>query len=145
MFELHERLAADSAPVASLSLCHLRLARDARYPWAILIPQRAGVSELTDLAPPDQGQLMAEISAVSHALRQLHAPDRINVASLGNLVPQLHIHVVARFRDDAAWPGPIWGVGQAEPYRAAALEKACEDLKRTVLTYSSAIKSASRG
>ena len=92
MFTLHERLAEDSILVTSLLLSQLRLARDARFPWAILVPARPDVSELTDLEAADQSQLWAEILWVSRALQTLHSPDKINVAALGNLVPQLHVH-----------------------------------------------------
>ena len=132
MFELHERLAVDSVLVAKLPLSQLRLARDARFPWALLVPERPDISEMTDLAPADQGQLMTEIDRVSRALRQLHSPDRINVAALGNMVPQLHVHVVARFREDVAWPGPISGVGQACFYDEVMLIETCKNLKKAV-------------
>jgi diadenosine tetraphosphate (Ap4A) HIT family hydrolase len=105
MFQLHARLAEDSVHITDLPLSQLRLARDARFPWAILVPAKPDLREVHDLAPEDQGRLMAEIVMVSRALERLHGPDKINLGALGNLVPQLHVHVIARFVDDAAWPG----------------------------------------
>ena len=133
MFQLHARLAEDSVHITDLPLSQLRLARDARFPWAILVPARPGLSELTDLTPEDQRQLLAEIVMVSRALQRLHHPDKINLGALGNLVPQLHFHVIARFRGDAAWPGPVWGAGQAEAYGADDLAAACQELKAALV------------
>lgn len=113
---LDERLVRDSYPVAELPLCQLRLMDDTRFPWLILIPRRSGVSEVFDLDAADQRQLWHEASEVGRMLKTLTQADKINVASLGNVVTQLHIHVVARRRDDAAWPGPVWGHGEPQPY-----------------------------
>lgn len=89
---------------------------DRRYPWLILIPRQAGLAEIIDLSPPDRQTLMIELSLVSKVLKE-HVPcDKLNIGALGNLVPQLHIHVLARRQGDAAWPGPVWGHGAAEPY-----------------------------
>jgi diadenosine tetraphosphate (Ap4A) HIT family hydrolase len=134
MFQLHARLAEDSVHIADLPLSQLRLARDARFPWAILVPAKPGLREVHDLAPKDQGRLMADIVMVSQALERLHGPDKINLGALGNLVPQLHVHVIARFLDDAAWPGPVWGVGTAEAYGDEDLAAACQELKAAVGT-----------
>ncbi len=127
-FALHPRLAADTHPVAKLALCQVLLAKDARFPWLILVPQRAGLSELTDLDCAERGLLFDEIAAASGALRRLFAPDRINVAAIGNIVAQLHIHVVARTRSDPAWPGPVWGHGAATAYKQSVLEQRIADL-----------------
>jgi diadenosine tetraphosphate (Ap4A) HIT family hydrolase len=116
MFRLDPRLAADTLPVGSLKLSRVRLMNDARFPWLVLVPARAGLQELTDLAPADRARLMEEIAAASRALRAVARPDKINVGALGNIVAQLHVHVVARRRGDAAWPGPVWGAGTPEPY-----------------------------
>jgi diadenosine tetraphosphate (Ap4A) HIT family hydrolase len=110
-FDLDERLAADSLPLCQTEMSLLRVSRDARFPWLILIPQRAGLADLVDLAPDDETRVMADVRAASLALRQATGCDKLNVASLGNMVRQLHVHIVARFEGDAAWPGPIWGVG----------------------------------
>jgi diadenosine tetraphosphate (Ap4A) HIT family hydrolase len=117
-FYLDERLAADSLPLCQTEMSLLRVSRDARFPWLILIPQRAGLADLVDLAPDDETRVMADVRAASLALRQATGCDKLNVASLGNMVRQLHVHIVARFEGDAAWPGPIWGVGEAEPLDA---------------------------
>lgn len=132
-FALHPRLAADAAPVADLALCRVLLMDDARWPWLILVPRRAGVRELVDLSPADQQALTGEIARASRTLQTLFSPDKLNVAALGNVVEQLHIHVIARFRDDPAWPDPVWGfqpeqrraVGQRE-MRIAELRQALE-------------------
>jgi diadenosine tetraphosphate (Ap4A) HIT family hydrolase len=115
-FSLHERLAADTAPVLELTLCSLRLMKDARFPWAILVPRRPGIREIHQLTQADQRQLLAEITKVSAAMERDWGADKMNVAALGNMVPQLHIHVIARFEGDAAWPGPVWGAGSAQAY-----------------------------
>ncbi|MFC0282681.1 HIT domain-containing protein [Camelimonas abortus] len=118
------RLAADCAVAGDMPLSRLLVMNDARYHWLILVPRRAGVSELLDLSEADHAQLGAEIRAVCAALRREVAPYKLNVAALGNMVRQLHVHVIARQQDDPAWPGPVWGVGAAQPYGAAALAAA---------------------
>ncbi|MCW5729289.1 MAG: HIT family protein [Alphaproteobacteria bacterium] len=120
MFDLHPRLAADTLPVTELRLSRLLLMNDRTFPWLILVPRRNGVTELIDLAAEEQVQLMEEISNASRALREVARPDKLNIGMLGNLVPQLHVHVVGRFREDRAWPGPVWGSGAAVPYEAQA-------------------------
>ncbi|MEQ4539283.1 MAG: HIT family protein [Billgrantia sp.] len=114
--ELDERLVRDSYPVAELPLCQLRLMDDTRFPWLILIPRREGVSEVFDLDETDQRQLWHEASEMGRMLKAMTRADKINVANLGNVVAQLHVHVVARRQADAAWPGPVWGQGEAQPY-----------------------------
>jgi diadenosine tetraphosphate (Ap4A) HIT family hydrolase len=121
-FTLDPRLAADTIVVGDLSLSRVLLMNDARFPWLILVPRRAQLREIVDLAASEQSALMGEITAVSLALQRLTSPHKLNVAALGNQVAQLHVHVIARFTDDAAWPRPVWGVGTAEPYPAALLE-----------------------
>jgi diadenosine tetraphosphate (Ap4A) HIT family hydrolase len=123
MFELDPRLEADTVPVTELVLCRVLLMNYARFAWLILVPRKPGLSELTDLGVDDRDVLMGEIAAASDALTTLYAPEKINIGALGNIVRQLHIHVVARNSGDAAWPGPVWGQGAATPYAAAALEK----------------------
>lgn len=120
MFELHPRLAADTLAVGRLPLCRLQLMNDARYPWLILVPERAGLREIHQLPPAERAQLIEEISACSQALEAVSRADKINVGALGNLVPQLHVHVIARRTGDAAWPGPVWGQGAAEPWDETA-------------------------
>jgi diadenosine tetraphosphate (Ap4A) HIT family hydrolase len=121
-FALDPRLAGDTVPVTDLALCRVLLARDANYPWLIMVPQRAGLVEIVDLGEADRIALMQEIAAVSEALRASVPCDKLNVAALGNSVPQLHVHVIARQHDDAAWPGPIWGVAEARPYASGEAE-----------------------
>lgn len=114
--ELDERLVRDSYPVAELPLCQLRLMDDTRFAWLILIPRRDGVSEIFDLDEADQRQLWHEAGEIGRMLKSMTRADKINVANLGNVVAQLHVHVVARRQADAAWPGPVWGQGEAQPY-----------------------------
>lgn len=114
--ELDARLAEDSYPVTELPLCQLRLMDDARYPWLMLIPRRRGASEVFDLNEADQQQLWREASRVGQAFKELLGGDKLNVASLGNVVPQLHVHLVLRRQGDEAWPGPVWGQGEPRRY-----------------------------
>lgn len=116
MFELHPRLAADTLPVTELELCSVRLMNDNRFPWLILVPRLERALEVHQLAEKDQARLIQESSHAAAAIEQLFAPAKINVGALGNVVEQLHWHVVARSRDDACWPGPVWGCGKPAPY-----------------------------
>ena len=127
-FTLDSRLAADSTPVTSLGLSDVRLMVDARFPWLLLVPRQPGLAEIIELAKPDRARLFEEIVAVMAALKAATACDKLNVAALGNQVRQLHVHVIARFQDDAAWPGPVWGAGAAVAYEAEAREKLVADL-----------------
>lgn len=106
-FELHPQLAADTIPVAEWSLSSVRLLDDARFPWIVLVPRRPGAREIHRLAAADRDELLREIVRASEALDEVARPDKLNVGALGNLVPQLHVHVVARRLGDAAWPGPV--------------------------------------
>ena len=115
-FHLHERLAADTAYICDLQLSALLLMNDARFPWLILVPRQDGLVELHDLGASERAILMEEVSSVSDVLRAVAPCDKLNLGVLGNIVPQLHVHVVARVTGDAAWPGPVWGSGQAKPY-----------------------------
>jgi diadenosine tetraphosphate (Ap4A) HIT family hydrolase len=115
-FELDARLARDTELVASLGLCQLRISKDARWPWFLLVPQRNGVSEVFELKPLDQALLTFETNMVAEALKRATGAEKINVAAIGNIVRQLHVHIVARSEGDPNWPGPIWGFGQSEPY-----------------------------
>ncbi len=115
-FSLDPQLEADSYPVGLLPLCRVLLMNDARYPWLVLVPQKHDLAEIIDLSVADRVQLMTEISAASEALKALFSPDKLNIGALGNRVRQLHVHVLARFVSDASWPGPVWGVGAAQPY-----------------------------
>lgn len=128
-FHLHEQLAADTRQVARWTLCSLRLMDDANYPWLILAPQQEGLVELHDLSPADLQVLATEIARASRGLQALFEPDKINVAALGNMVPQLHVHVIARFAGDPAWPKPVWGALPARPYEPDELEARLSALK----------------
>ena len=120
-WHLDPRLADDTVPVRALALCELRLMNDANYPWLVLVPRVAGAVELIDLDQAQRGQLTDEIDRAARALRSAFAPHKLNVAALGNLVPQLHVHVIARNPDDPAWPAPVWGRVAAQPYTPEAL------------------------
>jgi diadenosine tetraphosphate (Ap4A) HIT family hydrolase len=115
-FELDRRLEGDSEPVIWLGLCELRLMDEERWPWLVLVPQRPGIEEIHDLTPLDQAMLTFETNMVSQALKKVTGCHKINLGALGNIVRQLHMHVVARFEDDAGWPGPVWGQGIRQPY-----------------------------
>jgi diadenosine tetraphosphate (Ap4A) HIT family hydrolase len=115
-FELHPRLAADTFNVGDLRLCRVLLNNDARFPWCILVPRIAGLRDLHQVPVTDRVQLFSEIEQVSLALEALADADKMNVAALGNMVPQLHVHVIARREDDVAWPMPVWNAGAAQPY-----------------------------
>ena len=118
-FELDSRLEKDSRPMVIIGLCQLRLMRDARWPWLLLVPQRPRMTEVFDLTPLDQTMLTFEIGLVGKALKQATGCTKVNLGALGNQVRQLHLHVIARSEGDPAWPGPVWGVGQAKPYAEA--------------------------
>jgi len=115
------QLLADCLCIGRFPLCHLLLMLDANYPWFILVPDRADVQEIHQLDAGDQQQLMHESVQLSHALVSVFGPDKLNIAALGNVVPQLHVHHVVRYRDDAAWPAPVWGRVAARPYDDAGL------------------------
>ena len=116
LFELHPRLGADTFFVADWPLCRVLLMNDARFPWLILVPRRQALCDFDEVALDDKAALQGEIDLASRVLRSVTSAEKLNVAALGNMVPQLHVHVVARFAADAAWPAPVWGVGEAEPY-----------------------------
>lgn len=118
MFELHPRLAEDTLPITDLDLCTVRLINDSRFPWVVLIPRRDRAVELHRLESSDQNLLVHESGRVAGVLERLFSAEKINLGALGNLVPQLHWHVVGRSRSDACWPGPVWGCGKALPYSA---------------------------
>ncbi len=116
MFELHPQLAADCEWVGDLSLNRVLLLNDKNYPWLILVPMRENIREIFQLSTADQRQLLAESSAVAELMYENFNAEKMNVAALGNMVPQLHIHHVARYQCDPAWPGPVWGAVTAIPY-----------------------------
>jgi diadenosine tetraphosphate (Ap4A) HIT family hydrolase len=119
-FQLHPRLAADTSFIADWPLCRVLLMNDARYFWLVLVPRHEGLSEITDMTPQTRAQLMDETARAGAILKQAGAA-KLNIGALGNVVPQLHMHVVGRDPGDPAWPGPVWGHSPAVPYEAAAL------------------------
>ncbi|MDB5511295.1 MAG: histidine triad protein [Enterovirga sp.] len=125
-FTLDPRLAADTLAVGDLALCSVLLMDDARFPWLILVPRRDGATEITDLSAADSATLMEEIRIATGVMLALAKPDKVNVGALGNVVAQLHIHVVGRYRSDPAWPGPVWGSGSRIPYPAHAAASLAE-------------------
>lgn len=115
-FSLDPTLAGDTLAVCDLPLSAVRLMNDQRFPWLILVPRRVGASEIIDLEPADRFRLSDEVAVVSRILANLTHPKKLNVAAIGNIVSQLHVHIVARQENDAAWPRPVWGVGEAQVY-----------------------------
>lgn len=128
-FELDPRLTADTADIGALGLSRVLLMGDARYPWLILAPAQSGLVETGDLSRDDRIRLMDEIETASGALMRLYTPEKINTGALGNIVRQLHIHIVARNTGDPAWPGPVWGHSPALPYAADVLDARVAELR----------------
>jgi diadenosine tetraphosphate (Ap4A) HIT family hydrolase len=122
-FTLHPALARDTVEVARLPLCRVLLMQDSRFPWLILVPERESMREIHELPATDRAELIEEIARASEVLMRLFRPDKLNVGALGNIVPQLHVHLVARSAGDPAWPGPVWGSGAAVPYAESELEE----------------------
>ena len=138
MFELNPRLEADTEWVLDLPLSRVLLVDDSRYPWLILVPRIPNVREWLDLSSTDQALLLAEQLQVSQCLQTLLSPDKLNIATLGNIVPQLHLHIIARFETDFAWPAPVWGRGESVRYSTD--EKATLlDRYRSALTATSVV------
>ena len=121
-FAIDPQIQADSMPVTELKLSHVRLMRDANYPWLLLLPRRAGLFELVDLEQEDRIALMDEIATASTVLREIVPCDKLNVAAFGNVVRQMHIHVIARTFNDAGWPKPVWGAAPKRDYAPGAVE-----------------------
>lgn len=128
-FSLHPQLEADTFAIADLKLCRLLLANDSNYPWIILVPRRINIKEAHKLKSVDQQQLLKESNASCAVLEKLFTPDKLNIAALGNMVPQLHIHHIARFTTDTVWPAPVWGATKAVPYS----EPAASELKNKLI------------
>jgi diadenosine tetraphosphate (Ap4A) HIT family hydrolase len=127
-FTLDARLEADTHHVGDLPLTRVLLMDDVRFPWLILVPRIAGLRELIDLSQLDQQRLLDDINRAANMLRTLENPDKLNIAMLGNVVPQLHVHVIARFTNDAAWPTPVWGTGERVPYTADESSRYVDEL-----------------
>lgn len=131
-FQLDPRLEADSLPVAELGLCSLRLMDDQRFPWLLLVPRRAGLREIFELPAFEQAELLIELNHAARALSAVAAPHKLNLGALGNIVQQLHLHLVARQPDDVAWPGPVWGSGARQPYAPAAAQALIAQLRQAL-------------
>ena len=132
-WSLHRQLAQDTVPVGDLPLARVLLTNDANYPWLILVPRLPGLVELIDLEENAQVQLLGEIAAAARALKSITQCDKLNVAALGNQVPQLHVHVIARRHTDAAWPKPVWGVKPPLPYEKAQRHALLEPLRQSLM------------
>ncbi|MFC5578475.1 HIT family protein [Lysobacter niabensis] len=128
-WHLHPQLAEDTHPVAHFALSDLQLMDDANHPWLILVPRVEDAVEWIDLDDTQQAELTREIGRACRALQSLFKPNKLNVAALGNMVPQLHVHVIARFNDDIAWPRPVWGTATAQPYSPEELVRRIETLR----------------
>lgn len=128
MFELHPLLARDTLLIGDFPLSRLLLMNDANYPWLILVPRRVGMREIFELGHDDQLQLLKESSQLAMVLSRIFEADKLNIATLGNIVPQLHIHHIVRYRSDLAWPQPVWGLFPAQPYSKRALQETCVNL-----------------
>ena len=131
-WSLDPQLERDTAAIGDLTLARVLAMNDANYPWLILVPRRAGAVELIDLDDEQQTQLMDEIAMLSHVLKDVTACDKLNIAAIGNVVPQLHVHIVARRRGDAAWPRPVWGTASPRPYAPGELDRFVEMIRREV-------------
>jgi len=131
-FELHPQLAADTFEVTRLPLCRVLLMNDANYPWLILVPQRPGLREIFELNTDEQIQLIHESSRVARLMHTHFKADKMNIAALGNVVPQLHIHHIARYTHDPAWPAPVWGRFPGRTYAAKPLEKLLQNIRASL-------------
>ena len=129
MFELHASLESDSVRIGDLPLSSVRLCNDSNYPWVILIPRRKDIEEIYQLSLDDQHQLLLESSLISGSLVEIFSPDKLNIATIGNIVPQLHMHHVCRYKKDACWPKPIWGQVNTIPYDNRILTKTIESIR----------------
>lgn len=129
MFTLDQRLMRDTFPVLSLPLCELLLMNNALYPWLILVPRREGVTEIHQLSPEDRLQLWDESHRLSRWMVEYFPFDKLNIAALGNVVSQLHLHHVGRNKNDPAWPGPVWGHGATAGYSPEQVETLCREIR----------------
>jgi diadenosine tetraphosphate (Ap4A) HIT family hydrolase len=129
---LHAQLARDTVDIGDLPLCRVLVIRDANYPWLLLAPRRPAVVEIIDLDEVEQAQLMTETTRVARALKAVTECDKLNIAALGNLVPQLHVHIIARRTGDAAWPRPVWGVVPAVAHDPEQLEMFIAALRKKI-------------
>jgi diadenosine tetraphosphate (Ap4A) HIT family hydrolase len=131
-WHLHPQLERDTVMVGELSLSRVLAMKDANYPWLILVPREAGAIEIIDLDNEEQAELMDEIALLARVLKEVTACDKLNIAAIGNVVPQLHVHIIARRRNDAAWPRPAWGTVPPCAYEPAALDQFIQSIRREV-------------
>jgi len=131
-WSLHPQLARDTINIGDLPLCRALVINDENYPWLLLVPRRQGMVELIDLGEVERAQLMTEIARVAGALKDVTRCDKLNIAALGNVVPQLHVHIIARRHGDAAWPRPVWGVVPALAHDPAELEGFISAIRRKI-------------
>ena len=129
MFTLHPKLEADSSFITDLDLCRLLLINDSHYPWTVLVPMRNEATEIYKLDSEDQNQLWRESALLCKTMDVLFKPDKMNVAAIGNVVPQLHLHHIARYKDDIVWPAPVWGYTSASPYTSDLNQKRITAIK----------------
>ena len=130
-WSLHSRLKEDTIDIGDLPLCKVLVIKDANYPWLLLVPRREAV-EIIDLDEVEQAQLTTEVSRVARALKEITKCDKLNIAALGNVVPQLHVHVIARRTSDPAWPRPVWGVMPPLAHDAAEVQNFISALRRKI-------------
>lgn len=131
-WSLHPQLQKDTIDIGDLPLSRVLVIKDANYPWLLLVPRRDKAVEIIDLDEVAQGQLMTEINRVGRALKEITRCDKLNVAALGNMVPQLHVHIIARRTSDAAWPRPVWGVVPPLAHDAAEVQRFISELRRKI-------------
>lgn len=131
-WSLHAQLQKDTIDIGDLPLCRVLVIKDAHYPWLLMVPRRADVREIIDLDEVAQSQLMTEINRVARALKEVTRCDKLNIAALGNMVPQLHIHVIARRTSDIAWPRPVWGVVAPLAHDAGEVQAFMSELRRKI-------------
>ncbi|MGY3610514.1 MULTISPECIES: HIT domain-containing protein [unclassified Bradyrhizobium] len=131
-WSLHARLKEDTIDIGDLPLCRVLVIKDANYPWLLLVPRREGAVEIIDLEEVEQAHLMTEISRVARALKDITKCDKLNIAALGNAVPQLHVHIIARRTSDAAWPRPVWGVVPPLAHDAEEVQNFISALRRKI-------------
>lgn len=134
-FTLDPRIENDSVLIGDLPLSHVRLHKNAAFPWLMLMPRRDGASEIIDLSIPDQEALLHEIRFASLLMKKLFSPTKLNVANLGNVTPQLHVHVIARFDSDQAWPGPVWNSGVSKDYEPGMLSALISELQQELASF----------
>ncbi|HBD11955.1 MAG TPA: HIT family protein [Porticoccaceae bacterium] len=131
-FELDQRLQQDTYHIGDWPLCTLLLHKDSNYPWCILVPRRPGIVEIHQLDSDDQTRLIRESTLLTQAMTALFSPDKLNIAALGNIVPQLHLHHIARYRVDPAWPAPVWGAIEPVAYKQDLATQRIESLQQTL-------------